>query len=242
VNTSEQSVQAEPKTAGKSQQAGPLSITETGVDAPMGPVLVNMGVGTECKAVDRWTDPSDPVEKRSQLVEAVVATAERSTSNETKWADASAGPDIAVAEVSVSVGVALVEHATDMGISAKDAGVGPVVEQKESATDMEILAKDASVGPVVEHKESVVAAGVSETRDFGTLAIADVAERGEGPLCERAEQSVDSTVQFSDQQIEAGTAQVTSRGVGADSAFGYVDKAAGPAQTTVERSVEPEVD
>ncbi|KAJ1940450.1 hypothetical protein FBU59_003807, partial [Linderina macrospora] len=242
VNTSEQSVQVEPKTESKGQQVGPLSTTEAGVDAPSGPVLITTGVGTECKLVDRWTDPSDPVEKRSQSIEAVVATVDHSTSNETTWANASAGTDVVVAEVSVSAVAQLVEHATDMDISVKHAGVGPVVELKESATAMAISAKDAGVGPTAELKESAVAAGVSETRDFGTSAVAEVAERFDGPLCEMAEQSIDSTMQLSDKQIDACTAQLTSRGVGADFAFEMADKAAGPAQTTAERGVDPEVD
>ncbi|KAJ1963188.1 hypothetical protein GGI12_002203 [Dipsacomyces acuminosporus] len=204
VSTNEQAVQAEPKLASKSQQAGSLSTTDAGIDAQAGPATASVAVGTERTATDRWTDPSDPVEKSSRSVDAVSTTADRATSQDVKCVSVAAGPTIQTSDAYVRVRAVVKEH----------------------ATAMDAWPKDASVGPAAEQRDCLVEAGLGATRAFGVDTVVAVAEKAEGPSCEMADRSVGNAYQSHSRSVDAGAS--ATRDIAVDTGIRSSSKTVGP--------------
>ncbi|KAJ2880042.1 hypothetical protein H4R27_004958, partial [Coemansia aciculifera] len=218
VPTSEQSVQAKPCLVSRYAQAGVLSVADAGVDPRAGPVLLSVGISTECQSTTRWVEPFDPVAKASKHVDAVAATADCATSHGIELASASAGP---VCEL-------------------KDSAVSAIVSARDQYVDTAIVLQHAATDSTVECRDEFVAVGLSATSSVGVSVATPVADRAAGSSVETTTRSTSNAVATDTRYTGAGIAG--TRGVGTDMPLAVSTMATGPTSSWVDRGTGPDLD
>ncbi|KAJ2725992.1 hypothetical protein GGI07_000920 [Coemansia sp. Benny D115] len=216
ITTGEQSVQAEPRQASKVVQAGSLAVASVGVDACLGPTVIDAGVGTESQSITRWVEPFDPVQKVAKGVLAVAATAERSTSRDIEYADASLGPTHTVGHKSVDA----------------------CVEATEQSTSTNIVLTDAATGSDIKYRDHAVDSGLGKLVSVGVDCLAEVADKATSNVAVSCSRFVDAETAAT---LVAGTQTATTRAVEAQTATAAVaDKSEGPSRAVSDQGTKTE--
>ncbi|KAJ2643433.1 hypothetical protein GGF44_001170, partial [Coemansia sp. RSA 1694] len=229
VPTSEQGVQVEPCLVSKYLEAGVLLVADAGVDPRAGPVLLSVGVGSECQSVSRWVEPFDPVAKASKLVDAIALTAEHATSHDIELASVGAGPTCELADSAVSAVAEAKDQSTDCTVAMQSASI-----------DSTVTTQHASISSATEYRDSFAVAGLSEMASVGVSAAALMADRAAGSSVQTADQSTSNASATESRYEEAGVA--ATRGVATEMAVDVSTKSTGPESAWTDRGTEPKLD
>ncbi|KAJ1896704.1 hypothetical protein LPJ66_003830, partial [Kickxella alabastrina] len=244
ISTGEQAVQVEPKQAFKYVQAGSLSVASVGIDACLGPALVDVGVGTETHPVSRWVEPFDPVAKETRGVAAIASVSERATLHEVVYASASVGPSCTFGHAAVDAKVDISDRATAMDVTWSDAAAGPMPEYGEQAIDASSgRAVSAGVSTAVEVTERAISNAPDSSSRYTETEVAVGRGVGTGPVVVDIFDKSEGPAQYTSHRSTGPFAGAVSRGVGTEpSAIDVSDKSEGPVQETAHRSTSPELD